>query len=180
MPHEVDVLNSQNQIARDIIIEDNDIGISTIKALKFLKLANYQAKLFSKDTTKVGCIFINKENLSILSLGYNGFIREAPEPVERWTRPEKYKFVIHSELNGIINAARCGIKLDKSIAIVTMFPCSECTKSLIQVGISALIAIKPDLVNSRWCESFKLSQQLLKESNIKLMLFEQSVLAEVI
>jgi dCMP deaminase len=153
---------------------DEKIGIKREKALKFLKLAKYQANLFSKDTTKVGCLFIDKENLSILSCGYNGFIRGAPEPDLRWCRPEKYKFVIHSELNGIINAARCGIKLDKSIIFVTMFPCADCTKALIQVGISALVSIEPNLKDSKWSESFKISQTMLQESNINVMLFKSN------
>ncbi len=143
------------------------------KALKFLKLAKYQANLFSKDTTKVGCIFIDKDNFAILSCGYNGFIRNAPEPDNRWLRPEKYTFVIHSELNGIINAARSGIKLENSIVFVTMFPCSDCMKSLLQVGISILVTIEPNLSDSKWSESFKISQQMLKESNTKIILFKK-------
>ena len=145
--------------------------INKEKALKFLKLAKYQADLFSKDTTKVGCIFIDKDNYSILSCGYNGFIRGAPEPYERWERPEKYQYVLHGEMNSITNAARCGIKLDESIAFVTMFPCNDCMKALLQVGISTLVSIEPNLKDSKWSESFKISQIMLNESNIKVILF---------
>lgn len=77
-------------------------------------------------------------------------------------------------MNGIINAARCGIKLDNSVIFVTMFPCSDCTKALIQVGISALVAIEPNLKDSKWSESFKLSETMLQESNINVMLFKSS------
>ena len=153
---------------------DEIYGITRDKALKFYKLAKYQADLFSKDTTKVGCLFIDIHNLSILSCGYNGFIRNSPEPKERWCRPEKYKYVIHSELNGIINAARCGIKLDNSIIFVTMFPCSDCTKALLQVGICGLVSVEPNLEDSKWTESFKLSKTMLEESNINIMLFKPS------
>jgi dCMP deaminase len=149
-------------------------NISNNKALKFLKLAKCQADLFSKDTTKVGCIIIDKDNFSILSTGYNGFIRGAPEPENRWTRPEKYKFVVHSELNAIINAARCGTKLDKSIAIVTMFPCCDCTKALLQAGITTLITIEPNLLDSKWSESFKISQIMLQESACSVILFKHN------
>ena len=154
---------------------DNDTiqSINRTKALKFLKLAKCQANLFSKDTTKVGCLFIDKDNFSILSVGYNGFIRNSPEPEERWIRPEKYKYVIHSELNGIINAARSGIKLDKSIVFITMFPCSDCMKALLQVGVSEIVTIIPNLEDSKWSESFKISQIMLDESNIKVMLFNK-------
>ncbi len=164
-----DIFINNTIISNKKIIEE----INRDKALSFLKLAKYQANLFSKDTTKVGCIFIDKENFSILSCGYNGFIRGAPESDVRWTRPEKYTFVIHAELNAIINAARCGIKLDKSIVFVTMFPCSECMKALLQVGISVLVTIEPNMIDSKWSESFKVSQIMLKESNIKTMLFNK-------
>lgn len=153
---------------------DEIIGITRCKALKFLKLAKYQADLFSKDTTKVGCLFIDKDNLSILSCGYNGFIRKSPEPEERWCRPEKYKFVIHSELNCVINSARNGVKINGAIAVTTMFPCSDCMKALIQSGISSLITIEPDLESIRWGESFKLSLLILKELSIKVMYFTKN------
>jgi dCMP deaminase len=165
-----------NNIKKSLSNNNEIIDITRNKALKFLKLAKYQANLFSKDTTKVGCIFIDKNNFSILSCGYNGFIRNAPEPETRWIRPEKYTYVIHSELNGIINAARCGIKLDNSIVFVTMFPCSDCTKALLQVGISILVTIEPNLTDSKWSESFKTSQIMLKESNIKIILFNSDEL----
>ena len=147
--------------------------LSKEKALKFLKLAKYFANLFSKDTTKVGCIFIDKDNYSILSCGYNGFIRGAPEPKERWERPTKYDYVLHGEMNTITNAARCGIKLENSIAFVTMFPCNDCMKALLQVGISTLVSVEPNLTDSKWSDSFKISQIMIKESNLEVLLFRK-------
>lgn len=78
------------------------------KAIKYFKLANYQADLFSKDTSKkVGALFLAPESLQILSLGFNGFPRGIDETnTERWKYPNKKFHVEHAERNAIYNACR--------------------------------------------------------------------------
>jgi dCMP deaminase len=144
------------------------------KAIKFFKLAEFQSNLFSKDPSKKVCaLFIAPESLQILSAGYNGFCRGITETnLERWERPEKYKYVVHAEANGIYNACRNGVSLKDSICIVTFFPCSNCTKGLIQVGISKLISIKPDFNHERWGEDFKYSFEMLSEVKIEIMFLD--------
>jgi len=139
------------------------------KASKFLKLAEFQADLFSKDpATKVCAFFIAPESLQILSTGYNGFCRGIEESNQRWERPEKYKYVVHAEANGIFNACRNGVSLKDSICIVTLFPCSNCTKGLIQVGVKEIITKEPDFEHDRWGEDFKYSLEMIKEVGIEL------------
>lgn len=144
------------------------------KIIKFFKLAQYQSELFSKDpSTKVCALFIYPESLQILSSGYNGFCRGVDEKqISRWERPEKYKYVVHAETNGIYNACRNGVSLKDSICIVTMFPCSNCSKGLIQVGIKELITSKPDFNHERWGEDFKYSFEMLKEVGIHIIYIE--------
>jgi dCMP deaminase len=139
------------------------------KATKFLKLAEFQADLFSKDpATKVCAFFIAPESLQILSTGYNGFCRGIEESNQRWERPEKYKYVVHAEANGIFNACRNGVSLKDSICIVTLFPCSNCTKGLIQVGVKEIITKEPDFEHERWGDDFKYSLEMIKEVGIDL------------
>jgi len=139
------------------------------KASKFLKLAGFQADLFSKDpSTKVCAFFIAPESLQILSTGYNGFCRGIEESNQRWERPEKYKYVVHAEANGIFNACRNGVSLKDSICIITLFPCSNCTKGLIQVGVKEIITKEPDFEHDRWGEDFKYSLEMIKEVGIEL------------
>jgi dCMP deaminase len=140
------------------------------KAKKYYQLAQYQAALFSKDpSTKVAAILLAHNSHQILSTGYNGICRRLKETEDRWTRPKKLSYVIHAEMNMICNAARSGVKIENSICVVTMFPCAECCKGLIQSGINTIICEEPDLSNERWGESFKISLEMLNEAGVKLM-----------
>ena len=140
------------------------------KAIKFMQLANYTANLFSKDSDKkVGAILLAPESLQVLSMGYNGMPRKIDESKSsRWERPLKYKYVEHAERNAIYNACRHGTPLKGSIAVVTMFPCCDCARALIQAGIRNLVTIKPDLNHPRWGEDFKISLEMFEEVGIDI------------
>ena len=143
------------------------------KALKFLKLAECQANLFSKDpNTKVGSIFLDSKTYQILSTGYNGFPININETKERWVRPTKYSYVSHAEANAISFAARNGVALDKSIAVVTLFPCTSCAKLIIQSGISTVVTKKPDLNCIRWGNDFKIALEMFQEVGIHVIYYE--------
>ena len=58
--------------------------ISKEKALKFLKEADFKAKLFSKDKKrKVGAIILENDSLIQLSCGYNGLPRKLKETKDK-------------------------------------------------------------------------------------------------
>lgn len=141
------------------------------KAEKYFKLAKYFAELFSKDpSTKVGCIILAPESLQILSMGYNGMPRGVDETIkERWERPQKLMWCEHAERNAIANASRHGTPLENGIAIITMFPCADCARLLIQSGIKTIVSKEPNLVDSKWSVSFTFSLQMFKEADIKLI-----------
>jgi dCMP deaminase len=96
----------------------------------------------SKDqSTKVGCIIVNEENV-VLSMGFNGFPRGIDEDDSaRWQRPEKYHWIEHAERNAIFNAARVGVSLNGAKAYLNWEPkpCADCTRALIQAGIKEVI-----------------------------------------
>ena len=97
----------------------------------------------SKDpNTQVGCCIVSQDN-KILSMGYNGFpigcsddefpwAREGEDPLET-----KYVYSTHSELNAILNYS--GGSLAGAKLYVTLFPCNECAKAIIQSGIREVI-----------------------------------------
>jgi len=140
------------------------------KAEKYFQLAVHLANSFSKDNaTKVGAIFLAPESHQILSMGYNGMPRGFDETQQtRWERPQKYLYVEHAERNAIYNACRNGVPLENSIAIVTMFPCSDCMRGLIQSGVKIIIAPAPDLANDRWGAHFQASLEMAQECGITL------------
>lgn len=140
------------------------------KARKYFQLAKYQAELFSKDPhKKVAAIILAHDTFQILSTGYNGICRGLKETKERWERPTKYRYIIHAEENCVANAARSGVKIENSICVVTMFPCVNCCKTLIQAGIDTIVSEEPDLQNERWGEDFKLSLEMFEEANVKII-----------
>lgn len=100
------------------------------------------AGLRSKDpNSQVGSCIVGSDN-KILSIGYNGFPRGCSDDEFPWGREgdpleTKYFFVTHSELNAILNYR--GGSLEGSKLYVSLFPCNECTKAIIQSGIKEII-----------------------------------------
>lgn len=100
----------------------------------------------SKDPhTKVGCCIVSTDH-KVLSLGYNGMPIGVDDQKIPWNGKEddktlsqtKYAYVCHSELNAILNSTH---DLHGSTIYVTLFPCNECTKAIIQSGIKKVIYI---------------------------------------
>lgn len=96
----------------------------------------------SKDpNTQVGACIVDKNN-RILSVGYNGFPNGCSDDLFPWAREgdvldTKYAFVAHSELNAILNYR--GGSLEGAKIYVSLFPCNECAKAIIQAGIKEII-----------------------------------------
>lgn len=107
----------------------------------FMGVAKLSA-LRSKDpNTQVGACIVSKEN-KILSMGYNGFPKGCDDDLFPWEREgdvldTKYAFVTHSELNAILNYR--GGSLEGTRLYVSLFPCNECAKAIIQAGIKEVI-----------------------------------------
>jgi len=93
----------------------------------------------SKDLhTKAGCVIVGPDN-SVRSTGYNGFPRRVIDGMgvpERYERPEKYVWTEHAERNSIYAAAKAGIPLDGCKIYITGLSCCECTRAIIQSGIT--------------------------------------------
>ena len=96
----------------------------------------------SKDpNSQVGCCIVSNDN-KILSMGYNGFPMGCSDDVFPWDRTgepldTKYLYVTHSELNAILNYR--GPSLEGAKMYVSLFPCNECAKAIIQAGIRTVV-----------------------------------------
>ena len=153
------------------------ITITREKALKFLKEADFKAKLFSKDKKrKVGAIILEKDSLIQLSCGYNGLPRKLKETKKRWLKENKHLYVIHAETNAIIQASRTNSNINNCIMVCNRFPCHNCCLNIIQVGIKLLITIEPDwnTLSEKWKKSFYASKEMLDELKIEIMFFKES------
>lgn len=96
----------------------------------------------SKDpNTQVGACIVSQDN-KILSMGYNGFPKGCSDDEFPWDREgepleTKYPYVTHSELNAILNYR--GGSLEGTKLYVSLFPCNECAKAIIQAGIETVV-----------------------------------------
>jgi dCMP deaminase len=147
------------------------------KAEKYYELATSFAKIFSKDpSTKVGAIFLVPDSYQILTMGYNGMPRNIDETIpERWERPQKLMWVEHAERNAIANASRHGTPLKDSIAVVTMFPCVECARMLIQSGVKTVVTKAPNYDCARWGLSFQYSKIMFEEAKINVIYVDKKI-----
>lgn len=132
---------------------------------RFLNLAGYWAGICSKDpSTRVGAV-IAQADMSIVSLGYNGFPKSVNDSEERYNdRETKYSFVCHSEANAILSA-QGKITPDCSIYTTPLAPCKECAKLIIQAGIKRVV-VPSDCKNDRWNETNDIAKTMFSEAGV--------------
>jgi dCMP deaminase len=125
----------------------------------------------SKDpNTQVGACIVSSDN-RILSLGYNGSPRGIDDDNMPWERvgdfmDTKYAYVCHSELNAIINYRG---NLENTKLYVTLFPCNECAKVIVQAGIKEIIYLDDKYKDT---DSTKVSKRILDEAGVKYKKYE--------
>ncbi|MBO7676868.1 MAG: dCMP deaminase family protein [Erysipelotrichaceae bacterium] len=132
----------------------------------FMGLSHLSA-LRSKDpNTQVGACIVDQEN-KVVSIGYNGMPRGCSDQEFPWERDggfldTKYAFVVHAELNAILNSIR---SVKDCTIYVSLFPCNECAKAIIQSGIKKVVyeSDKYDGIDSNIA-----SKKMLKEAGVEL------------
>ena len=136
------------------------MGIAVLSALR------------SKDpNTKVGAVIVSPDN-KVISIGYNGMPRQLDEDQLSWNKGEgldsKYLYVCHAEFNAILNT-QVGGTLKGARLYVTLFPCNECAKAVIQTGIKEVIYLDNKYADQT---STIASKKMLDLAGIKLRKFE--------
>lgn len=132
------------------------------------------ASLRSKDpSTQVGACIVGPDNI-ILSTGYNGFPRGCSDDEFPWEREgleteTKYPFVVHAELNAILNAG--GKSLRDARIYVALFPCNECAKSIIQAGIREVIYLSDKYAHT---PGTRMSKRMLHAAGVELRQLQPS------
>ena len=108
----------------------------------FMGIAMLAARRSKDPNTQVGACIVSEDNI-IISTGYNGMPKGCSDDEFPWERKgeneaaTKYPYVVHAELNAILNAS--GRDLRGSRIYVALFPCNECAKSIIQSGIKEVM-----------------------------------------
>lgn len=106
----------------------------------FMEIAEMVATRSTCDRAYVGCVLVNADN-RIVSTGYNGSLSGNPscDEIGHTMRDGHCIATIHAEMNALLYCAKEGIKVRGAKAYVTHFPCLNCTKALLQSGISEII-----------------------------------------
>ena len=107
----------------------------------FMGIAMLAARRSKDPSTQVGACIVSDDNI-IISTGYNGMPKGCSDDIFPWDRDgqqdeTKYPYVVHAELNAILNAN--GRDLRGSRIFVALFPCNECAKAIIQSGIKEVL-----------------------------------------
>lgn len=140
----------------------------------FMSIALLAAKRSKDPNTQVGACIVSTDDTigisanTILSVGYNGLPKGCSDDEFSWERngdflETKYPYVVHAELNAILNAN--GKSLDGAKIYVALFPCCECCKSIIQAGIKEVIYLSDKYADS---DTVKASKMMFKATNVKL------------
>ena len=133
----------------------------------FMGVALLAAQRSKDPNTQVGACIVDDQN-RILSTGYNGFPHGCSDDEFPWNRDEskgdtKYQFVVHAELNAILNAR--GKSLAGSILYVGLFPCNECAKAIIQAGVREVVYLSDKYRNTPGTIA---SRRMLDAAGVKL------------
>ena len=134
----------------------------------FMGIALLSAERSKDPSTQVGACIVGEDN-RILSVGYNGMPQGCDDDDMPWGRDgspldSKYIFVCHAELNAILNY-RGTRNLKGAKVYVTLFPCNECAKAIIQSGIREVIYLSDKYADT---PSTQASKVMLKTAGVKL------------
>lgn len=108
----------------------------------FMAIAQLSAKRSKDPSTQVGACIVNTQK-RIIGIGYNGFPTGCSDDELPWNREgdylnTKYPYVCHAEMNAITNATNKQ-DLNGASMYVSLFPCNECAKLIVQVGIKEVV-----------------------------------------
>lgn len=140
----------------------------------FMGVAFLSARRSKDPNTQVGACIVSQDN-KILSMGYNGFPNGCSDEDFPWNRESadpydnKYFYTTHSELNAILNYR--GGSLEGSKLYVTLFPCNECAKALIQSGIRTVIYAEDRYAGT---SAIRASKRMLRAAGVEFYPYEPS------
>jgi dCMP deaminase len=133
---------------------------------RFLNLASLVASWSKDPSTKCGAVITNGKR--VVSLGFNGFPQGTDDSEDVYAnRPEKYRRVLHSEMNALLFASR---SVEGCTCYVwPMPPCSNCMAALIQAGIKRVVTAYPDDDTAdRWRESHESATTMAFEAGVEV------------
>lgn len=144
----------------------------------FMGLAHLSAKRSKDPSTQVGAVIVSKEH-RVVGIGYNGFPNGCNDDEFPWERDgdfgcTKYPYVVHAELNAILNSKQ---NLNGCSIYVSLFPCNECAKAIIQSGISRIVYESDKYANT---DATIASKRMLKAAGVELIQLPYAIQLQVV
>ena len=139
----------------------------------FMGLSLFSAMRSKDPNTQVGACIVSEDN-KILSVGYNGMPLGCDDDTMPWDREgeyldTKYPFVAHAELNAILN--RPTVSLKNARIYVSLFPCNECAKAIIQSGIKEVVYWQNKYAGT---DGVKASEMMFRAAGVELRQYTPS------
>lgn len=133
----------------------------------FMGLAHLSAKRSKDPSTQVGACIVSPDH-KVVGIGYNGFPNGCSDDEFPWAREgefgdTKYPFVVHAELNAILNS---NADLRGCSVYVSLFPCNECAKAIIQSGIRRIVYESDKYANT---DGTLASKRMLRAAGVELV-----------
>lgn len=151
--------------------------MNTDKIEAYFRICEEVATSSKDPSTKVGAIIVSPRG-AIVSTGYNGFPRRVVETDERWARPEKYNWVIHAELNAILNAAAEGVRLEGCTMILPWdMPCNTCCGAIVNAGLAHVVCATdkfPGVGKGKYYNVTDVAKTILADADVPLTLIDRN------
>ena len=139
----------------------------------FMGLAFLSSMRSKAPSTQVGACIVD-EDRKIIGIGYNGFPMGSSDDNMPWNKEgdfleTKYPYVVHAELNAILNSIK---SLKNSIIYVTHFPCNECAKAIVQAGIRKVVFYSDKHKN---LDSTRASKMIFENAGVEMSHLEMDI-----
>jgi dCMP deaminase len=134
----------------------------------FMEVAKITAQRSKDPNTQVGTCIVG-ENNKIIGIGYNGMPRGCSDDEFTWERPEKHLYVCHAEQNALLNSNNFSM-INGSTLYTTLFPCNECAKTIIQLGVVKIIYLEDKYSDT---EAVIASKKMFDASGVKYEQFKK-------
>jgi len=129
----------------------------------YMDIAKRVSEMSYDEDTKVGAVIVKDGN--VISMGWNGTPKGFPNNCKDTTDGSTLPIVIHAEANAICKLAKSSTNGEGATLYTTLSPCTECTKLILQAGISHVVvgqAYEKDLAGFKILKDKKMLKLFVK------------------
>lgn len=132
--------------------------------IRFIEMTRFVSAWSKDPSTKTGAVIV-RPDLTVASVGYNGFAKQMSDHEDLYAdRPTKYSRVIHCEMNALLHARE---PVEGYTLYTTGMCCDRCAVHMIQAGITRFVWPEDtEDMKSRWSEAFEKTMSYFEEAEV--------------